>query len=201
MSKITGIIPPQNFEYVRTRIVDILNDEISNQVTLTSNNEIKAPAFEEKSGPFPHAELPLINVSLASGTYGNKHQGNSTGTYIFNIDAYAKAKSTDSQNGDTRSSIQSQRILGIVRAILENPIYKTLGFEPPFLARTMCNDIKMANPTKDDALNVTMGQITFHVVINETTSLIQPPLIKGYHTKVKVNATNNGYVYEGDSYE
>lgn len=201
MSKITAKITRQGWEYIRDRIAEILADELNAQVTMDYPSvDIDAQVWVERTNSFDKTELPAINVSLATGSWENKNQGSQDGTYIFNIDCYALAKTKGADSGDTLSAIKVQRLLGICRYILEDPIYKTLGFEPPFIMRTGCKDVNIASPPNEDEKNVAMGRITFSVTANEKNQLLVPKLIAGYKTQIKVNGTDEGYLYEGNQY-
>lgn len=200
MSKINHIILPQNYEFVRDRIAEIITDELHNQLLLTGEYDIDAEVYVERTTPFDESELPAVNICLDSGSWGNKHQGSVVGTYIFNIDCVTSAKATKSGPGDTASTIKSQRIAGLCRSILEDPIYKTLGFTPPFISKTFCSDIKFGSAGSPDAKNIVVSRISFHTVVNETSDLIIPNLIEGYQTVVKIDNTSKGYFYQGENY-
>lgn len=201
MPLIVDVIPPQGFEIVRDRIGEILFDEISSQVAQSYNTDIDAQVYVERSNQIDKTELPLINISLSTGSYDNKNQGNLNGTYIFDIDAYTHSKSTEDESGDVLAALKLQRILGVCRAILENPVYKTLGYMPGFIIRTGCSDINIAIPGagKLDTLNTLMGRLSFTVVLIENTELIVPVLIAGYDTSIKMVLTNTGYKYVGNT--
>lgn len=201
MPLIVNVIPPQGFEIVRDRIGEILFDEISSQVAKSYNTDIDAQVYVERSNQIDKTELPLINISLSTGSYDNKNQGNVNGTYTFDIDAYTHAKTTEDESGDVLAAFKLQKILGVCRAILENPVYKTLGYTPGFIIRTGCSDINIAIPGagKLDTLNTLMGRLSFTVVLIESTELIVPALITGYDTSIKMVLTNQGYKYVGNS--
>lgn len=200
MPLILNVIPPQGFEIVRDRIGEILADEILSQVTKSYNEDIDADVYVERSNQNDKTELPLINISLSTGSYDNKNQGHVNGTYIYDIDIYTNAKSTDELGGDVLAAMKLQRIMGVCRAILENPIYKTLGYEPGFILRTGCSDLNIAVPGagKLDTLNTLMGRLSFSVVIIESTTLIVPVLAAGYDTTIKMELTEDGYKYVGN---
>ena len=201
MPLILNVIPPQGFEITRDRIGEILADEISSQVAKSYNTDIDAAVYVERSNQIDKTELPLINISLSTGSYDNKNQGHVNGTYTFDIDAYTHAKSTEDESGDVLAAMKLQRILGVCRAILENPIYKTLGYEAGFILRTGFSDINIAIPGagKLDTLNTLMGRLSFTVVLVESTELIVPQLIAGYDTSLKLELTDNGYKYVGNA--
>lgn len=195
MSEIENIIPQQAYELVRDRIGAILYSELSEQVVLSGNYDLDADVYVERYVPFNTTETPAINVTLASGAYDNKHQGSSRGTYTYNIDGYVSAKSDDDDHGDMIAMPKLHRLLGVCRAILENPIYKRLMYAPPFISHTMVQGINIAEPSPmDGAFNV-MGRITFSVVVNETTQLLDGVEFYAMCTQVKLYETDKGYMY------
>jgi hypothetical protein len=196
LSKIDFIIPSRNFELIRDRVAEILTDEIANQYVLSQDDDINASVWGERTNPFDKTECPAINICLSNATYLNKHQGSFDGTYIFNIDVFSNSKAKADQPGDKSAALKCQRLLGLCQSILENPIYKTLGFSPGFISRVFTNDLNLAVPEKDDALNTMWGRLTFHVVANETSTLLTRGLIAGYETSVKIENTNNGHQYK-----
>lgn len=199
MSVIENVIPQQAFERIRDRIGSILLDEINHQVLISYDNEIEAGVYIERFVPFDKTEMPAINVTLARGSYDNKNSISADGTYNYSIDVYTSAKSSDAKKGDSLSAVRLHRLLGICRAILENPQYKTLGFAAPFIARVSVVDINIAEPIKQDAISVIMGRLTLAVRVPENVELITPRLIEGYDTTVKLGLTNKGYQFSGDN--
>ena len=197
MAKINNIIPPQNYEFVRDQVADILNDEIGNQVLLTGDYDQDAEVYVERNTPFNESELPAVNVSLDSGTWDNKHQGSVAGLYIINIDSVFNANTTRTEAGDTTASLEAQRMAGKVRAILEDPIYKTLGFVPPFISRTYCRELKIGSPNVPDMKNTIVARVALYVQVCETTPLKVPNLIESYVTTVRLGNSGRGYTYEG----
>jgi hypothetical protein len=193
MSKITIIIPPQSFEFIRDRIANILIDEIQNQYVLTSDPSINALVSLENRVPNDKTEMPEIVVSVAKGEYGNKFQGTTRVAYSFNIDVFTNAKTNATINGDLLAVKRCHRLTGICRYILEDPQYKTLGFTPPFIVRTSYQDMNIADPAKMDADNTVMARLVFVVEVMENTTLIVPDLIAGYQTKNKIEDTDQGY--------
>lgn len=203
MSKIQAVIPPQKFEVVRDRIAEILADEILNQYFMSYDPELlKLKVWLERSKPFDAEDVPAINVCLAKGEWGNKDVKNSDGTYNYNIDCYAKGKTAKidgGQRGDSLATYKVQRFLGICRAILENPIYNTLGFDKPFNCRVSVDSMILARPNDDDLENLTMGRLIFTVKAPEGVWLKTPNLIAGFDTRVKLGLTDKGYVFSGDN--
>lgn len=195
MSVIDGIIPPQKFEIIRDRIGEILGDEFANQYSLTLNADLDLAVWVERFIPFDESELPAINVSLATGAFGGHAQGTTEGTYTYFIDVHTKAASTDDDKGDSLASMKLQKILGICRAILENPKYKTLGFTAPIIFFRKCETLSISDPGKQDAASAVMGRIGFSVKTTETVDLIIPTQLGRSDTTVKLYLTDRGYFY------
>ncbi len=200
MAKINRVIEPENSELVRDRIGEILIDEIGNQVQLSYDPLIDATVYVERSMPFDKTELPVVSVSLANGMFGNKSQREVYGTYAFNIDVFASAKSTKDSSGDTTSAFVLQKIMGICRSILEDPIYITLGFKPPFISRVWCSEMNIASTNKEDATNTAMGRLVFNVLVSEPSKGYRPQLIDGYETVIKIGNSSDGYFWNGENY-
>lgn len=201
MSKITDTLLPEYFEFIRDRIAEILIDELNNQYVNKGNYFAEARVFVERSIAFDKTELPALNVSVGTGTYSSQHQGQSLGDYVFFLDVHTSAKHNDTDSADKVAAIHAQRLAGLVRAILENPIYKTLGFATPSISRRYMEKFDIAAPKENDAMQSSMIRQYFHVSVVETSKLIVPTLIAGYDTVVKVNNTNEGYQYSGNTYE
>jgi len=196
MALINTIIPKQNFELVRDRIGEILADELANQFTLSGDAEINAKVFLERFLPIDKTSLPSVNVMLSRGNYENHTTIQSVGNYSYFIDVYTRAKTSVTSNGDSLSLIRLQRLLGVCKAILENPKYKTLAFVPPYLNHTSIESIEVAEPRNNqDASSVMMGRLTFNVVVRETTELTTPNNISGWETSVQLGDSGNGYVF------
>lgn len=201
MAQINYIIPPQKYELARNRIGEILIDEFDNQLLLTGNYDLDIKVDVEGQNPYyDKVELPAINVSLLNGGFGNKNQGSVDGNYIYAIDAFTSAKTTNTMKGDKLSTFKLHKLLGIARAILEDPKYKTLGYVPGFVMRTGFTNIDIMEIKKDDALNTIGGRLLFAVSLNEITALGVPRLIDGYETRVKISNTDQGYFYQGENY-
>jgi hypothetical protein len=206
MAKINTIIPEQAFELIRNQIGRILADEIANQVLIGGNYDLDATVYIERFIPFQETELPAVNISLQQGDLAGQTAIQSDGTYVFNVDAYTYSKSegavdddpdpSNTTRGDSLAFIKLQRLLGVCRAILDDPRYKTLGFAPPFINNRHVSMIGIQSPpNKGDMANCVMGRIVVSVKAPEVTDLIQPQLIEGYKTTVKLEASEKGYLF------
>lgn len=198
MPVITTIIPIQSFEIVRNQLGAILIDEINNQAVLNGNNpDINAAVWLERVVPFDKTEMPAVNVMLSRGTYDEHSIKQDDGTYIYNIDVYTSGKSTATDDGDKLAMLKLQRLIGIIRAIIQDPKYYTLGFNPPFVIKRRIESIQIAEPTiLDDALQSVMGRLSLSVKVPETTFIPGAPLVAGNETKVKLYLTEKGYQYQ-----
>ena len=195
MALINTIIPPQNYEKIRDSLFDILVEEISNQFILLSDPEFNARVFKERVVPFDSSELPCINILFVRGEYDNIDVIQTRGEYTYFIDVYTKAKTTNAKRGDTTSLEKLQRILGIVRTILEDPQYRTLTFTAPSLEHTEVKSISIIQPENNqDSNNISLGRLTFIAVITEGVELLSANIITEAETNVEINDTDKGHV-------
>ena len=200
MAQIKEIIPAQYFEVIRNRIAEILTDELDNQVVLTYDTDLEATVYVDRFVPFDHTDTPAVNVSFSKGDYNNQTVVDVDGAYSYFIDVFTRANTTDTDRGDKLAMFKLHKLLGVCRAIIQNPLYKTLGFEPPFIMSRQISNISIAAPQKEgDALSVVMGRLILTIVAPEDTQLLTAKLIAGFDTQVKLSLTNKGYIYSGDN--
>ena len=199
MGQIKKIIPPQFFEVIRNRIAEILVDELDQQVLLTYDTDLDATVYVERFVPFDNTEMNAINVSFSGGPYDNQTVRDVDGSYSYFIDVFTKANTTDADRGDTLAMFKLQKLLGVCRAIIQNPIYKTLGFQPPFIMSRQISSIAIAQPREGETLSVVMGRLILTIVAPEDIQLLTAKLIKGFDTQVKLALTDKGYIYSGDN--
>lgn len=204
MSLIPVQIPRQSFEIILDRIGEILSDEIINQKVNGWIEDVywgaESAVWVERWIPFDKTEVPCVNVSLDKGDYEMQTPIETDAIYRYNIDCYAFAKSDEDAEGDADSMIRLHRLMGVCRAILENPRYKTLGFAAPFIENRHFESLGKGTPNKQDALSQTFGRLTFAVRVLETTELDTPSLIRGYDTTVKLELTDKGYRWQRNNY-
>jgi hypothetical protein len=197
-ARINTIIGSQAFELIRNRIGEILAEEIEHQYYLTNDEDISnVTVWVERFVRFDASETPCINVSLVNGDYSNHHQGQSDGDFIFNIDCYASADTTEDESGDVESMFRVQKLLGLCRAILEDPQYKTLLFPAPFIKNRHARSILISQPDGADAKSVTLARLVYVVRAVDTSALLNAIAAAGTDTSVKLNLTNRGYVFTG----
>jgi hypothetical protein len=203
MSKINELITPRGFEIVRDRIGEIVADEMANQFTLHSDSSINPTVFVERFIPFGKEELPVVNITLGRGLFDNKKAPGADGTYNFNIDVYANAKSSDSADADKTASLKMQRMAGMIYYILSDPQYRTLGFAPPSILSVGFVDFNILDPLKlerQDGLSTIFGRLNFEVKIVETQQLLTAQNIAGYDTTVKMAESDKGFFFQGNEY-
>lgn len=196
MPQIFTAIPQQSYEIIRARIGEILFSELAAQYYITANPDLNGiRVWMERNIPFGFAELPAINVQFVTAVYDNQDVAQVDGTFQYFIDVYVKAKTTETEQGDTLANLKLQRILGICRAILMNPKFKTLGFTPPFIMNRIVTNISIGDIGKQDATDSINGRITLQVRAPEDTELITPLLLYGFDTRVYLHLSDQGYFW------
>lgn len=196
-AKINSIIPTQNYELIRDAIGSILYTEITNQETLTGQLYVRN-YYSERFIPPDETEFPVLNIQFAGGDYDNKDMTRVDGAYIYYITCYTSGAG---QDGDKTATLKLHKILGLVRAILMNPQYKTLGFTPSnYIKSTVLSAIRIPkNEETTDATNTIMGYVEFRVKAMEDVALIDPPLLMSSITEVRLYLTDKGYRYGSDA--
>lgn len=203
VSKILTPIPDQAFELVRDRIAEILLVELAAQATLQSDVQVKAllndvKVFSERFHPLNESEFFGVEIFLFTGDYDNKSAGSARGTYTFYLDCFGRAASTNRDEGDVRSSLKLQKLIGIIRAILESPNWNTLGFTPPnqVIGRTEVKSIKRTEEKNtEDSGNIMFYRIIFDVIATEDTDAnVGVPLAQA-STIVTIEETTLGLEY------
>lgn len=191
-----SLIPAQQYELIRDNIAVILLDELTEQATL--DNTFKAPTaiFTERFFPFDKSEIPTINVCFFSGDYSNKTQTKSEGRYTFYIDCYTNSATIGANRGDALAQAKLGQLMGKCRAILENPVYNTVGLAAGTVQRVAVKKIAVVYKEQDpSALNDIVGRIVFEATATETTPLKTaiPLLLEG--TTAKLYDTELGYYF------
>lgn len=201
MALINGIIPQQSFELAENAIGSILTTELANQFVLTANAKMNATVHKERVVPFDvKTAYPAINVKFDGGDYSNKDMTLTDGLYKYYIVAYVSANSTSSTDGDKEANINLQRLLGICRAILENPVYNNLNLSRPFVKNTYIGAIKVG--VTDETLgaeNSVCGYLEFYVKVPEYVLLKNAEELLSSFTQVKLYETDEGFQWEYES--
>lgn len=198
MAVINNPIAQRPFEVIRDRIANILADELWNQSVINYDESLDATIYTERFVPFDRSDMPCVNVMLTRGNFDNYKAIDKDGTYQFFIDVYHRASTTDSVGADEMAHRNLHRLIGVIDAILSDTRYVTLGYERPFISRVEVTEIKIAEPKDDhDAQSVAMGRVFFSVRVPSSVESIQPRLMAGYDTQVKIGTTDIGYIYSG----
>lgn len=196
MAKLDYIIGLRKYELIRNRIGEILADELAHQYDLTADPNLKAPVYIERTVPISTDETPIINILTVRGDYGSQDAASTLGNYQYYIDCYASSKTKGTDRGDYLASVYVQRLTGVIQAILENPVYRTLGYAAPFNASICVKSIYFPEPITNDTESLKTARIEVVVEAPEENKLIEPTLIASYTTQVKLGQTDKGYRYE-----
>lgn len=177
-------IPPSRFELVRDEVSLILMSEITNQLTLTSNN-LELGVFVERTVPIDDSEQATINISLSSDDFSNKDQLGVDGNLILFIDVYT-------QQND--SPFVNQMLLNYVRHILSSQYYNTLGFDYGFVSSTLVEGFELKTDLiGGDSNYIKISRLKFSVRVRETQEGADGILLKSNITNFKLCPTNLGY--------
>lgn len=195
MSKISGAIPSQKFEIIRDQIAVILGVELGAQAAITGDYDLDADVYADRNVPFDRTELPAVNVTVNQGDYSNKNQGQSDGQYTYNIEVYTAAKSSDGSRGDVLANQKLNRLMGVCRAILENPVYKTLDVTPGYIKRTAVTGFRNGRMQEQDGGYNVVSVMEFEVHAVEDTQLLEGVEFGEIVTQVKLGLTDKGYKY------
>lgn len=202
-AKINTLISAQSFEIIRDKIALILGEELPNQATLAANPKLNATVYVERYSPPNSSELsevPIVNVLLGQGDYSNQDVTQSTGTYLYFIDIYTKAKANEDNGGDTRAIISLQKILGVCRGILEATQYLTLGFTYPFVMGRKINSIQIAGPSDPGTDSLVRGRLILEVKVPEYQEQVTANVLDGTDTTVRIDTSPQGYLWVVDNY-
>lgn len=200
MALITTQIQPSKFEAIRDRIALILAMELENQFVTFGDYELDLDVWTERGEKIDNADCPAIIVSLASGDFSSQHQGSYLGEYTYNVDIYSSKVSEDEDYGSTLSTIALHKIAGVCTKIIEDPQYKTLGFQAPSISHREVSSMIIAPPDPNDAAYVAVGRLVVKVNVVEGTDLLNALNFEGADTSVKLYNTNKGLLYSGSGY-
>ena len=202
MPQITETLTARKFELIRDRIGEILADELPNQATLNSNPALSPTIYVERLIPVSQEETPVVNVVAAESDFNRHTQLTQTGENRFIIDVFESGPTEGSaadQRGDTISSKKTSRLAGLIQAILSHFKYCQLGFGNGFVDRVEVESIKFLEPIKaEDGANLTKARLIVLVKAEESVAPVEPRVLDGYDTAVKLHLTEMGYVFSGD---
>ena len=195
MSRITELIPEQNFEIVRDVIGAIILDELSNQKVMQPNRfseDLKV--FTARSTPFQQSEKLMINVSCDNGNYTSRSQKGNHGGINYNVDIFARGYENASENGGLNASKLRDKYIGAIRYILSDTHYVTLGLPLGLIMGTSIESFENYEvPNSVDSAFVQMGRLVFNVRMTENQSLWDGVLVNSLFTNVRIDLTDKGY--------
>jgi hypothetical protein len=198
-AQINASIPPQSFEAARDQLVAVLTVELANQYALDNTYPKVEKVWAERFITFDSdTELPAVNVNLWKGEYGNETVKKADGEYIFNIDIYTSAPSSDANGpGDQYAMVTMNKIAGIIRAILSNPIYVILDMQG-IIQRTRVQRFFVGDKsTVKDALSDVVGRMQYSVLCRETVDIIPAAVsLEQATTAVKMSTSDKGFFYD-----
>jgi hypothetical protein len=188
-------------EKCRDRIREILEVELDYQYEANYNPYAQVTEVViERTNPVDIVEESYINISIDSETYSQKdRRGSRTATVTINIDVFANSPTTATQRGDSEAKKKCTRLLSMCSYILDDPQYKTLGFNPGFIHTTAVENFEMADSEKYDGKNSAMGRLVFSATVTEVNALIEANDWQGSNTTNYMNNTNKGIQYEQDA--
>jgi len=218
MSKISTIIEFANHEKVRAKIAQILAVEIANQISLIDAELADSPTPEREEvlniykaalpttvwdsrflQPGPD-ELPFLNVVfMKSPLDGLNTVSTQDGMVQFVVEAWQGAE-TDSENrGDYLASIYLQRLLEVVRSILQYRGYLNLDLDPYVGNINKVSDIEIMQPEDNagkNAQNLIYGKLSITIRIPECSDNL--PGIAWFEsvTGVELNESELGYSWD-----
>lgn len=190
MAKIKSVIPASALEQIRDRIGMVLKVEFANQAALCAANTPPIPFDEpsvhiERYVSIDQQEGSVIVVRVNDGQYSNKDQKDVTGNYEFFIDCYAYSEQVGEDAAYYLSSVKMERLVMLVRAILQDQGYRTLDFTPAQIniKDTNVTMIKIGTRTDlPDSLAETCGRVFFSVEANESVeNKPSVPLVTSYN--------------------
>lgn len=200
MALINYEISPRSYELIRDRVGLILADELQVQAAITYEDIFLAKVYVQRSKAVDVSECPMINVSIDSNKYDNYTIIDSDVEVQIFIDVFSTgsyAGPDENERGDTLASFESQRLAGVIEAILLNPLYDTLGFTPPFIMSSKIQGSEPGTIERGDATNLAVTRITLIVKAGQTEPASDPISNYTLQTQVLISNTSNGYLYSG----
>lgn len=199
---ISAVIGRQGFEIIRDRICQILLTEFESQYLKTYDQDLnlaEESIYMERFIAFNQSELPALNVGIERGDYEDYHPGQEGGVYRFFVECNVKAANDADARGDRKAKILAQKLLGISRYILQDPIYRKLSFPPGLIRHCHVESFVFTSPTQHDLENTNSARMIFVVKAVESNELIETALLKSSFTGVKLGESDQGYYWTVDN--
>lgn len=195
------LIPRQNYELVLDRIGEILAVEFENQAVLNNYDMDEVSIYKERTVPCQPSELAMVNVSLFSDDFVEDTQAQSQGMVRYIIEVFTNSKTEGDVRGDTIAALRLHRILGVIRSILMDPRYKTLGFAPPSIGHRKVERIFFMAAPNQDANTTRIGRLEFLVKVPEVpANFVTPVALTENFSQVTLAETELGYQWIYRSY-
>lgn len=178
---ITVAIPPQNFEVIRDKIAEIITTEFANQYAITGNDLFQAGIYGERFTAFDKTELPAVQVYFDRFEQNSKNADTVENSVYYNVVVYTKSKDKSTVNGDVEASKNCQKLLGVIRYILDGPEYFRINSPELSTVKTKSvESIAVGLPPKQgDGANTIAGLLTFKVDMYESNGVLLSEAIDG----------------------
>lgn len=199
-ARITGLIPPDNFELIRDQIGGVLLLELGNQAQYDDSFIFPTKVWVERFVPYNTiTETPYVNVRFQKGDQDERSREQTQSKYLhtFFIEVSVSAKSTTSLGGDQQATLYMHQLLRMIRFILANPAYRRLGLSLP-IGRCYVNSIEVFDPMEmEDATNKIDGRVEYCVEVSEgSPSFDTGATLNEITTTVKLNNTELGHFWD-----
>ncbi len=190
-------ITEKNYELIRNRVGAILTAEFARQAANFYNEDCEdVTFFVERTIPVQTTEFSVGIVSMAAGKFDKHYQGGMDGHYKVTVQFFTLSKARTSQRPDALALYKNQRIMGIAIAILSDPIYKTLGFDPGFIQGVRVDTFNMVESDQhEDNLSVAQGIIVVDIDAAEEVELPDGVPFEANYTDVVLEETGLGYQF------
>ena len=199
MAKINHIIGPRVHETIRTKVAQILAEELAEQSAMTYDDDFMLPIYVHRFKPVMPEELPIAIVSTNSGSFDNMDVQKSDGKFPIFIDIYNRSYANDENRGDSLSSFGAHKIAGCIMGILESPVYLTLDFVPGTIKRTYVESFDGGEMDRQDSENITVVRVVLMVEAVQVEQLQTAVPIAGNDTTVQLGTSEQGYFYQFNS--
>ena len=200
-ARINTQIPRSKFELVRDQLGAVLLVEIGKQKQLDATLVAPSVIFIERTVPFDaKSEFPAINVRYTSGAIDVSSREINQAHYLhtYSIEVMYAAKSSTAANGDQNASVRLQRMMGIIRSILQSPTYNMLGFTPPFAKRAWVNHMEVFESMDfQNDTNQINGRIEYCIELPESGMITATGApLNEITTTVTLNESDKGYFWD-----
>lgn len=187
-------IPAQRFELIRDRIATIIASELENQKNFDNDLILNAVVWLERFVPFDISELPAISIAFETMKLDQRNPEKSIYDAIYTLECYCSGSSDDQKRGDVYSSLDSQKLAGKIRYILENPNFLRLGFDsnPSFVVGTEVDEILITKPQENDGNFITLCQLRHKVKLEEDNGKVNPIPAQQYVSQILIENTTKG---------